>query len=69
MDNEKEYHSLQILQRGDQVGLQSFFTGTSDQCKIKAVDSCKTLSVSRNDFIELLEEFPAEYEQFCQLKD
>lgn len=68
-ENEYEYKSLRYLRKGESLGLYSFFTGFSENMKIRTKEFCKMLSIKRSDFIHLLKEFPEDYEVFCFIKD
>jgi hypothetical protein len=68
-ENEYEYKTLRNLRKGESIGLYSFFTGFNENMKIRTKEFCKMLSIKRSDFIKLLQEFPADYEMFCYIKD
>lgn len=66
---EKEFHTLKVLKKGDQFGYYSFFTGFGEKTKVRSIEFTKVLSIKRKDFLQLLAEFPSDYEQFCYIKD
>ena len=50
------------LTKGEAIGYYSFFTGISESYKIKSIDFSKLLIIKRENFLELLKEFPDDYE-------
>ena len=36
---------------------------------IRCSDFCSLLKINRNDFLNLLKEYPEDYEKFCKIKD
>jgi CRP-like cAMP-binding protein len=68
-ENEYEFKTLRSLRKGESLGLYSFFTGFSENMKIRTKEFCKMLSIKRSDFLNLLQEFPSDYEMFCYIKD
>ncbi|KRW99497.1 Cyclic nucleotide-binding protein [Pseudocohnilembus persalinus] len=67
--NDKKIKSLKIINAGQSFGEISFFTGLPREVSIRSIDFTTVLKVQRKDFIELLQNFNEDYEQFCEIKD
>ncbi|KAL4495023.1 hypothetical protein ABPG72_015723 [Tetrahymena utriculariae] len=57
------------LKSGNSFGQISFFTGKKRTFSVRSLDFCRLLVVRRQDFIQLLQEYPDDYEKFCMIKD
>ncbi|EAS01104.2 cyclic nucleotide-binding domain protein (macronuclear) [Tetrahymena thermophila SB210] len=57
------------LKSGDSFGQISFFTGKKRTFSVRSLDFCRLLVIRRQDFIQLLQEYPDDYEKFCMIKD
>ncbi|KAL4487100.1 hypothetical protein ABPG72_001552 [Tetrahymena utriculariae] len=68
-NNSGLHKSLQVLEKGSSFGEQSFFTGTERKISARSLDFTKLLYIRRQDFIDLLKEFPQDNESFCMIKD
>ncbi|EGR30305.1 cation channel family protein, putative [Ichthyophthirius multifiliis] len=60
---------IQKLKSGDAFGVVSFFTGNTRKLSIRSLDFTTLLSIKRQDFLNLLKDFPEDYEQFVFIKD
>jgi hypothetical protein len=47
----------------------SFFTGLERNFDVRSSEFTTLLYIKRKDFLDLLKEFPKDYEKFCSLKD
>ncbi|EAR84834.2 cation channel family protein (macronuclear) [Tetrahymena thermophila SB210] len=68
-NNSGLHKSLKVLEKGSSFGEQSFFTGTERKISARSLDFTKLLYIRRQDFIDLLKEFPQDNESFCMIKD
>ncbi|KAL4502287.1 hypothetical protein ABPG72_011874 [Tetrahymena utriculariae] len=66
---QKMINCLQKLQKGQSFGEISFFTGKPRKFTIRSLQFSTILSIKRTDFIQLLQEFPDDYEKFCMIRD
>ncbi|EAR89662.1 cyclic nucleotide-binding domain protein (macronuclear) [Tetrahymena thermophila SB210] len=66
---QKMINCLQKLQKGQSFGEISFFTGKPRKFTIRSLEFSTILSIKRSDFIQLLQEFPDDYEKFCMIRD
>ncbi|EAS07090.2 cation channel family protein (macronuclear) [Tetrahymena thermophila SB210] len=57
------------LKAGDCFGQVGFFTGLTRTLSVKSLDFTTLIYIKRSEFIELLKEYPEDYEQFCYIKD
>jgi hypothetical protein len=57
------------MNKSESFGHHSFFTGQYTQLKIICKTYTKFLTIKRSDFLDLLDEFPEDYEKFCFIKD
>ncbi|KAL4484099.1 hypothetical protein ABPG73_009297 [Tetrahymena malaccensis] len=57
------------LKSGNSFGQISFFTGKQRTFSVRSLDFCRLLVIRRQDFIQLLQEYPDDYEKFCMIKD
>ncbi|KAL4459922.1 hypothetical protein ABPG74_003448 [Tetrahymena malaccensis] len=60
---------LKVYKKGDYFGEIEFFTGKKLQINVKSVDFTTLLIINRNEFIEILKNFPQDLEQFCYIRD
>ncbi|KAL4510860.1 hypothetical protein ABPG73_007938 [Tetrahymena malaccensis] len=61
--------SFYNLKNGDSFGELCFFTGQNRSATIRAVDFTTLIKIERQEFIQLLQTSPADYEKFCFIKD
>ncbi|KAL4434894.1 hypothetical protein ABPG74_021233 [Tetrahymena malaccensis] len=57
------------LKAGDCFGQVGFFTGLTRTLSVKSLDFTTLIYIKRSEFIDLLKEYPEDYEQFCYIKD
>jgi len=60
---------LKTLVKGHYFGEISFFTGQPRSASVRSTDFSALYLVKRNEFIELMDEFPLEREKFFEIKD
>ncbi|KAL4494862.1 hypothetical protein ABPG73_004302 [Tetrahymena malaccensis] len=65
----KTVNSLFTLGTGKFFGEYSFFTGESRDINFRSLEFTTLLVIKRGDFINLLKDYPDDYEVFCMLKD
>lgn len=61
--------NVQKLGRGDNFGFLSFFSGRARAASVKSLEFTTVFQLTREKFIERLEEFPSEKETYCMIKD
>ncbi|EGR33071.1 hypothetical protein IMG5_062490 [Ichthyophthirius multifiliis] len=66
---EKAQTKMYQLTSGDNFGELGFFTGLGRNFTIITQSFCSLLTIKRADFIQLLQEFPEDYEKFCYIRD
>ncbi|EAS00305.2 cation channel family protein (macronuclear) [Tetrahymena thermophila SB210] len=66
---EKKVQILQSLQSGQSFGHYSFFTGQPRMVNVRTQGFVTLLSINRNSFINLLQEYQEDYEQFCEIRE
>ncbi|KAL4455050.1 hypothetical protein ABPG74_006432 [Tetrahymena malaccensis] len=66
---EKKVQILQSLQQGQSFGHYSFFTGQPRMVNVRTQGFVTLLSINRNSFINLLQEYQEDYEQFCEIRE
>ncbi|KAL4466997.1 hypothetical protein ABPG74_010594 [Tetrahymena malaccensis] len=64
-----DYKSLVTLKQGQSFGELSFFTGMPRSVSIRSKEFTTLLMIKRDNFIELLQNFNSDFEQFCTIKD
>ncbi|KAL4483320.1 hypothetical protein ABPG72_007962 [Tetrahymena utriculariae] len=57
------------LKAGECFGQVGFFTGLTRTLSVKSLDFTTLIYIKRSEFIDLLKEYPEDYEQFCYIKD
>jgi len=62
-------NSLRKLEKGSCFGEESFFTAFRRFYSVRSIDFTTLLMIKRKDFIELLKQYPEDYEKYCQLRD
>ncbi|EAR85802.2 cation channel family protein (macronuclear) [Tetrahymena thermophila SB210] len=65
----KTVNSLFTLSTGKFFGEYSFFTGEPRDINFRSLEFTTLLVIKRGDFINLLKDYPDDYEVFCMLKD
>jgi len=66
---DKGHQTLKLLGPNDCFGDLSFFTALPRYANIRSLSFSKLLVIKREDFIELIKNYPEEYEKFCLIKD
>ncbi|CAD8125819.1 unnamed protein product [Paramecium sonneborni] len=61
--------NLGTLIAGQQIGLKSFITSTQKPEKYRSVSFSKLICLEQKFFLKLLQEYPDDYEKYCQIKD
>ncbi|KAL4506560.1 hypothetical protein ABPG72_000131 [Tetrahymena utriculariae] len=76
METENNYHqqnnqckSIKKLKKGEFFGEIEFFTDVDRQQNIRSVNFTKVLKIDRQDFMQIIKNYPQDYEQFCYVKD
>ncbi|EAS03486.2 cation channel family protein (macronuclear) [Tetrahymena thermophila SB210] len=65
----KTVNSLYTLSNGKFFGEYSFFTGEPRDINFRSLEFTTLLVIKRADFINLLKDYPDDYEVFCMLRD
>ncbi|KRX07628.1 Ubiquitin-conjugating enzyme/RWD-like protein [Pseudocohnilembus persalinus] len=66
---QNQEYKLFTLKKGDSFGKSEFFTGKPYNYSIKSKDFSTLLAVNREEFIEILSDFPEDLEKFYYIKD
>ncbi|EAR97003.2 cyclic nucleotide-binding domain protein (macronuclear) [Tetrahymena thermophila SB210] len=64
-----DYKSLVTLKQGQSFGELSFFTGMARSVSVRSKEFTTLLMIKRENFLELLQNFSTDLEQFCTIKD
>lgn len=68
--DQKHFHGVQSLlhlRQGEYFGAYSFFTGVAQTYTIRSREFTTLLYIKRDEFVELLQQFPDDYENFCYI--
>lgn len=69
-DQNKESNKIiRKLKKGEMFGEKSFFTGEERNCSAKSTDFSKVFEIKRNEFLNILEKYPNDFEKFNEIKD
>ncbi|EAR90913.3 cyclic nucleotide-binding domain protein (macronuclear) [Tetrahymena thermophila SB210] len=60
---------IKIFKKGEYFGEIEFFTGKKPQTNVKSMDFTTLLILNRSDFIKMLQKYPQDLEQYCQIRD
>ena len=60
---------MKNIKPGEVFGELSFFNGKARKESAKTLDFVYMLKISLNEFIDILKEFPNDYEKYCEIKD
>ncbi len=60
---------IKKLKKGQYFGASQFFTQRNVKYNVRSVDFTTILTISRYEFLNLLQEFPQDYEKFAEIKD
>lgn len=60
---------LQNIKEGEVFGELSFFTGLPRSASAKSKDFCSMIFIKREDFLNILQKFPEDYEKYCLIRD
>ena len=58
-----------VLSIGQSFGEYEFFTASPRIYSIRCKNFCSLLKINRNEFLQILKEFPEDHEKFCSIKD
>ncbi|CAD8213514.1 unnamed protein product [Paramecium octaurelia] len=61
--------NLGTLVSGQSIGLKNFITSSQKPEKYRSVGFSKLICLEQKQFLRLLQEYPADYEKYCQIKD
>lgn len=61
--------SLKILNKGDIFGEISFFSDQERRSCARSIDFTTVYIIKRDEFLNLLEKYPRDYQKFCEIKD
>lgn len=61
--------AIKNLSKGDVFGELSFFSGNSRSASAQSKDFSTMIYIKREDFLQLLEKFPEDYEKYCLIRD
>ncbi|KAL4510181.1 hypothetical protein ABPG72_010374 [Tetrahymena utriculariae] len=64
-----DYKTLVTLKQGQSFGELSFFTGMPRSVSVRSKEFTTLLMIKRENFIELLQNYSSDLEQFCTIKD
>ncbi|KAL4455201.1 hypothetical protein ABPG73_015478 [Tetrahymena malaccensis] len=64
-----KYQIIHEIQEGQLFGVTQFYTGLPRELNIRAIGFVSLLKISRDEFINLLEQFPEDKEAFCHIRD
>ena len=60
---------LSVVESGQSFGEFTFFTGKTRNFCVRSNTFTTLLFVKRQDFIDLVRQYPDDYEKFCFIKD
>lgn len=60
---------IKNLTKGDVFGEIAFFSGNSRTASAQSKDFSTMIYIKREDFLQLLEKFPEDYEKYCLIRD
>ena len=60
---------IRTLKKGDYFGEYSFFTGKNHLTTAKSLSFSSLFVIKKETFLEILRNFPEDYEKYCQIKD
>ncbi|KAL4491616.1 hypothetical protein ABPG73_013419 [Tetrahymena malaccensis] len=63
------YKQIKILNKGEYFGEIEFFTDKRPQTNVKSIGFTTLLILNRNEFIKILQKYPQDLEQYCQIRD
>ncbi|EGR34467.1 hypothetical protein IMG5_010550 [Ichthyophthirius multifiliis] len=66
---QKKKIQIKILKQGDSFGENNFFTQINRSYCIRSFEFTKLLYIKRDDFLDLIKDFPDDYEMFCMIKE
>ncbi|EAR90077.2 cyclic nucleotide-binding domain protein (macronuclear) [Tetrahymena thermophila SB210] len=64
-----KHQIIHEIQEGQLFGITQFYTGLPRDLNIRAIGFVSLLKISRDEFINLLEQFPDDKEAFCYIRD
>ncbi|CAD8197075.1 unnamed protein product [Paramecium pentaurelia] len=67
--NQKHKQCIRKVNKQQALGIDNFIVGTITTEIFKSIGLSKLLILQRNDFINVLSQFPEDFETFCKLKD
>ncbi|EAS04885.3 cation channel family protein (macronuclear) [Tetrahymena thermophila SB210] len=65
----EQFKPLKQLKKGDNFGAIGFFTGLHRTQSVRSLEFTTLLMIKRDEFLQILQEFPQDYERFCYLRD
>ncbi|KAL4483975.1 hypothetical protein ABPG72_013981 [Tetrahymena utriculariae] len=65
----EQFKPLKQLKKGDNFGAIGFFTGQHRTQSVRSLEFTTLLMIKRDEFLQILQEFPQDYERFCYLRD
>lgn len=68
-DEQECFKELKVLKKGDNFGILSFFTGYHRTQSVRSLEFTTLLMIKRDDFLQILSDYPEDYEKFCNLRD
>ncbi|KAL4465902.1 hypothetical protein ABPG74_004139 [Tetrahymena malaccensis] len=60
---------IQSVQQGNFIGLYEFFSGEKKHESARCIELTNVFAVSRNDFLQIIKNFPEDYQKYVDLKD
>ncbi|KAL4494053.1 hypothetical protein ABPG72_016009 [Tetrahymena utriculariae] len=60
---------IQSIEQGNFIGLYEFFSGEKKHESARCVELTNVFAVSRNDFLQIIKNFPEDYQKYVKLKD
>ena len=57
------------MRSNESFGHFSFFSGLPREINAKTLDYCFLLKINLKKFLEVLREFPDDYEKYCEIRD
>ncbi|CAD8093468.1 unnamed protein product [Paramecium primaurelia] len=67
--NQKHKQCIRKVNKQQALGIDNFIVGTLTTEIFKSIGLSKLLILQRNDFINVISQFPEDFETFCKLKD
>ncbi|KRX09492.1 Cyclic nucleotide-binding protein [Pseudocohnilembus persalinus] len=65
----EETNTLKTIQKGESVGAFEFFTAAANRYSVRSRGYGAILQIKRSDFVNLIKDYPEDYEKFIYLQD